>query len=275
MENPLQQGRFFNNGVLHCYARTYSRNPFGAGAVFQCTTDRASSGTRCRNPFGAGAVFQFNNPRQFIFDYGSQSLWSRDGFSIELGDKYARFHTSQSLWSRDGFSIHVLLLLFGSRLSQSLWSRDGFSIWLSPKETIVRLSQSLWSRDGFSMRQLVFGGTGQLSQSLWSRDGFSIELLNPAQGWELVAIPLEQGRFFNAFSMRKNGKTLGRNPFGAGTIFQFVHPNYPPQELRSQSLWSRDGFSIFHRLICCRILCRNPFGAGTVFQYSQYCQSRH
>ena len=60
MENPLQQGRFFNNGVLHCYARTYSRNPFGAGAVFQ-----------------------FNNPRQFIFDYGSQSLWSRGGFSID------------------------------------------------------------------------------------------------------------------------------------------------------------------------------------------------
>ena len=38
--------------------------------------------TTRRNPFGAGTVFQFNNPRQFIFDYGSQSLWSRDGFSI-------------------------------------------------------------------------------------------------------------------------------------------------------------------------------------------------
>ena len=61
--------------------------------------------TTRRNPFGAGTVFQFNNPRQFIFDYGSQSLWSRDGFSIYIAIKASILEGSQSLWSRDGFSM--------------------------------------------------------------------------------------------------------------------------------------------------------------------------
>ena len=35
---------------------------------------------------------------------------------------------SQSLWSRDGFSIHKVGGKVVELMSQSLWSRDGFSI---------------------------------------------------------------------------------------------------------------------------------------------------
>ena len=38
---------------------------------------------------------------------------------------------------------------------------------------------------------------------------------------ELVAIPLEQGRFFNRNNRRYPRLCGGRNPFGAGTVFQY------------------------------------------------------
>jgi len=58
-------------------------------------------------------------------------------------------------------------------------------------------SQSLWSRDGFSIYQYAALRDKQQSQSLWSRDGFSIRNL-------LGSVRVSRGR----------------NPFGAGTVFQ-------------------------------------------------------
>ena len=57
------------------------------------------------------------------------------------------------------------------------------------------------------------------SQSLWSRDGFSIKVFAVLEIGGLVAIPLEQGRFFNT-RLRSTVVILkSRNPFGAGTVF--------------------------------------------------------
>ncbi|EEV88573.1 hypothetical protein HMPREF0198_1319 [Cardiobacterium hominis ATCC 15826] len=37
----------------------------------------------------------------------------------------------------------------------------------------------------------------------------------------VVAIPLEQGRFFNQVYASRSARNASRNPFGAGTVFQF------------------------------------------------------
>ena len=81
------------------------------------------------------------------------------------------------------------------------------------------------------------------SQSLWSRDGFSIHKRIEYVPCADVAIPLEQGRFFNLLI------------YGLAIIVE------------SQSLWSRDGFSMsLHYLSLCYSERRKPFGAGTDFQ---------
>ena len=106
----------------------------------------------------------------------------------------------------------------------------------------------------------------------------------------MVAIPLEQGRFFNGGKAYFSAPWDCRNPFGAGTVFQSGVRIAQREECESQSLWSRDGFSMDTLTYCegegqvaipleqgrffntqahrirpvCR--CRNPFGAGTVFQ---------
>ena len=59
-------------------------------------------------------------------------------------------------------------------------------------------SQSLWSRDGFSMGLFHQPERQATSQSLWSRDGFSIVSFVKKLQLAQVAIPLEQGRFFNS-----------------------------------------------------------------------------
>ena len=41
-------------------------------------------------------------------------------------------------------------------------------------------------------------------------------------GGRSVAIPLEQGQFFNITGARRWRADIRRNPFGAGTVFQFT-----------------------------------------------------
>ena len=53
----------------------------------------------------------------------------------------------------------------------------------------------------------------------------------------------EQGRFFNSTIRASSSSTTGRNPFGAGAVFQLI-----------EQLNENDKVG------------RNPFGAGTVFQ---------
>ena len=65
----------------------------------------------------------------------------------------------------------------------------------------------------------------------------------PNKNGKMVAIPLEQGRFFNYTKVCHACLLLGRNPSGAGTVFQ----------------------SFQHEILFLGN-CRNPFGAGTVFQ---------
>ena len=60
------------------------RNPFGAGTVFQLIFPNGVPSLPSRNPFGAGTVFQFPVMFQLFAFAKSQSLWSRDGFSILL-----------------------------------------------------------------------------------------------------------------------------------------------------------------------------------------------
>ena len=105
-------------------------------------------------------------------------------------------------------------------------------------------SQSLWSRDGFSMGKLIPLPIGQKSQSLWGRDGFSIQVRILQKHLLCVAIPLEQGRFFNKGHAHRAENPKGRNPFGVGTVFQYESKEELADMLASQSLWSRDGFSI-------------------------------
>ena len=151
----------------------------------------------------------------------SQSLWSRDGFSIESVNFTREQGESQSLWSRDGFSITCATRQNCVPMSQSLCSREGFSI------TSWTLSDCAVSRNPFGagtvfqwdffinlndkQRRNPFGaGTvfqyyhervldrENMSQSLWSRDGFSIYYVYQQHLCYFVAIPLEQGRFFNS-----------------------------------------------------------------------------
>ena len=64
----------------------------------------------------------------------------------------------------------------------------------------------------------------------------------------MVAIPLEQGRFFNGGKAYFSAPWDCRNPFGAGTVFQSGVRIAQREECESQSLWSRDGFSIHKRI---------------------------
>ena len=91
-------------GMKRSVAR--GRNPFGAGTVFQCRYLPYPETRTSRNPFGAGAVFQYASALYRGHFEESQSLWSRDGFSM-IGEEtvHGDFAESQSLWSRDGFSI--------------------------------------------------------------------------------------------------------------------------------------------------------------------------
>ena len=57
------------------------------------------------------------------------------------------------------------------------------------------------------------------SQSLWSRDYFLIRLPIDTYSLLRVAIPLEQGLFFNIPGTLSPQNLPRRNPFGAGTIF--------------------------------------------------------
>ena len=128
-------------------------------------------------------------------------------------------------------------------------------------------SQSLWSRDGFSMRELEYEVRQDASQSLWSRDGFSIFVTTTAPNLS-CRNPFGAGTVFQSLAEARAILDQGRNPFGAGAVFQFFFPNNVTFTVVSQSLWSRDGFSIDELRYHLAHLRRNPFGAGTVFQYS-------
>ena len=171
---PLEQGRFFNTSSLQQTATPAGRNPFGAGTVFQSNND--------------GAKMNLNL---------SQSLWSRDGFSIRCTHRTAR-----------------------------------------RMQVAIPLEQGRF----FNREKIA------------------------AEERAKVAIPLEQGRFFNKTSTPSSTAAKCRNPFGAGTVFQCYVDLTEVMSAVSQSLWSRDGFSISAILLKKTSICRNPFGAGTVFQ---------
>ena len=85
--------------------------------------------------------------------------------------------------------------------------------------TQAKTSQSLWSRDYFLMTVSANPCATPQSQSLWSRDYFLI-YSDSVGGYEAsVAIPLEQGLFFNKRQAGNGKDCKRRNPFGAGTIF--------------------------------------------------------
>ena len=82
----------------------------------------------------------------------------------------------------------------------------------------------------------------------------------------MVAIPLEQGRFFNWSCSGASTAPIVAIPLEQGRFF-----NYELDVIglccESQSLWSRDGFSITSWTLSDCAVSRNPFGAGTVFQW--------
>jgi len=196
-QSLCEQGRFFNSTIRASSSSTTGRNPFGAGTVFQSLAEARAILDQGRNPFGAGAVFQFFFPNNVTFTVVSQSLWSRDGFSIITLSMAKDFLLSQSLWSRDGFSI-------AKKMTQ---------------------------------------------QTEWE-----------------VAIPLEQGRFFNVSILTTSSRSMGRNPFGAGTVFQSIHGQVP---ISSRVAIPLEQGRFFNKDVNLNIRMspgRNPFGAGTVFQ---------
>ena len=173
-QSLCEQGRFFNSTIRASSSSTTGRNPFGAGTVFQSLAEARAILDQGRNPFGAGAVFQFFFPNNVTFTVVSQSLWSRDGFSI------AKKMTQQTEWE--------------------------------------------------------------------------------------VAIPLEQGRFFNVSILTTSSRSMGRNPFGAGTVFQSIHGQVP---ISSRVAIPLEQGRFFNKDVNLNIRMspgRNPFGAGTVFQ---------
>ena len=172
---PLEQGRFFNTGA------NFAKTPF-----------------MCRNPFGAGTVFQCYVDLTEVMSAVSQSLWSRDGFSIK-------------------------------------------AMRIAPKIPKVAIP---------------------LEQGRFFNFGDIVEKKRL-----FVAIPLEQGRFFNKTVYRTIDLIVRRNPIGAGTVFQLNPLTLRGSRGESQSLWSRDGFSIYLSMVWQLLSSRNPFGAGTVFQW--------
>ena len=127
-----------------------SRNPFGAGTVFQSKIYAIFTPLKSRNPFGAGTVFQLMElieERQQIVAIPLE----QGRFFNEPATGRKHHQASQSLWSRDGFSMGKLIPLPIGQKSQSLWGRDGFSMNDDNPLRMQARSQSLWGRDGFSI----------------------------------------------------------------------------------------------------------------------------
>ena len=82
------------------------------------------------------------------------------------------------------------------------------------------------------------------SQSLWSRDGFSIDGTDRRTPTNRRN-PFGAGTVFQSKHKRQQNRHRSRNPFGAGTVFQSTQAEIVERAEMSQSLWSRDGFSIF------------------------------
>ena len=152
----MEQGRFFNKGHAH-----RAENPKG------------------RNPFGVGTVFQYESKEELADMLASQSLWSRDGFSImiiypfpeeinvaiplEQGRFFNPSKNCSPIWTEVEIPLEQgrffnIRDYYGAELvmSQSLWSRDGFSIARGSAGNPRPRSQSLCSRDGFSIARCVF-----------------------------------------------------------------------------------------------------------------------
>ena len=126
-----------------------------------------------RNPFGAGTVFQSKIYAIFT------PLKSRNPFGAGTV-----FQLMELIEERQ--QIVAIPLEQGRFFNEPATGRKHH-----------QASQSLWSRDGFSMGKLIPLPIGQKSQSLWGRDGFSIQVRILQKHLLCVAIPLEQGRFFN------------------------------------------------------------------------------
>ena len=107
-------------------------------------------------PLKQGQIFNVGAERIYYPQPLSQSLCSRDKFSITKTHAALSTQTSQSLCSRDKFSIRAMCKTPSSRESQSLCSRDKFSIHDYLRPTNKHRSQSLCSRDKFSIARGVF-----------------------------------------------------------------------------------------------------------------------
>ena len=149
--NPFGAGTVFQSYPVLFFRLYRGRNPFGAGTVFQWCTTTSPRLLTGRNPFGAGTVFQSDVRRDVVDLRKSQSLWSRDGFSIWQGGQVMfTFLVAIPLEQGRFFNGHFIDEQEWQE-SQSLWSRDGFSILKANPIRMAKWSQSLWSRDGFSI----------------------------------------------------------------------------------------------------------------------------
>ena len=79
------------------------------------------------------------------------------------------------------------------------------------------------------------------SQSLWSRDYFLINRHGVLLRGAVVAIPLEQGLFFNNKAMKTNINTVSQSLWSRD-YFLIDNLAALAEDSSSQSLWSRDYF---------------------------------
>ena len=194
--NPFGAGTVFQYTGNHDNSDLMSRNPFGAGTVFQSPNVQPLARTSGRNPFGAGTVFQYLPKALVSLKDASQSLWSRDGFSIPH-DNW-RYHDKP-----------VAIPLEQGR----------FFNWLTSVKIVRKESQSLWSRDGFSI-----DGTDRRTPTN-RRNPFGAGTVFQLEGTledvaEACRNPFGAGTVFQCISTPPMVRNMGRNPFGAGTVFQ-------------------------------------------------------
>ena len=104
------------------------------------------------------------------------------------------------------------------------------------------------------------------SQSLWSRDYFLINRHGVLLRGAVVAIPLEQGLFFNRHRLQRRPSRLVSQSLWSRDYF-LIYPRADYRATRrSQSLWSRDYFLMpKSKQTSANAEGRNPFGAGTIF----------
>ena len=104
------------------------------------------------------------------------------------------------------------------------------------------------------------------SQSLWSRDGFSIKVFSTFPEMKEGRNPFGAGTVFQWLSCSLSWRSTSRNPFGAGTVFQYLKPDRIGQRRSRNPFGAGTVFQLRQIEQAEALMRRNPFGAGTVFQ---------